>query len=71
MLKNSNTGTPVDVVLDGEREGEVNDIVHAGDVKSTSRHVCGHQQRNLSALEVFHCKSPELSIMINMFSIIH
>ena len=38
---------PVHVVLNGKGEGEVDDIVHAGDVETSSSYISGHKQRHL------------------------
>ena len=38
---------PVHVVLNGKGEGEVDDIVHAGDVETSSSDISGHKQRHL------------------------
>ena len=50
---------PVHVVLNGEGEGEVDDIVHVGDVQPAGRHISGHQQRDLPALELLHRHRPD------------
>ena len=51
--------TPVNIVLDGEGEGEVDDVVHVGDVQAAGRHICRHQQRYLAALELLHRHSSD------------
>ena len=48
----------VDVVLDGEREGEVEDVLDAGDVEAARRHVGRHQDGHGALPEVIDGADP-------------
>ncbi|KAI3478703.1 hypothetical protein L1887_59340 [Cichorium endivia] len=47
----TSTADAVHIVLDGEREGVVDDVLDVGDVQSTRRHIGSHQQRRLGRFE--------------------
>merc|ERR1712015_458431 len=59
---------PVDVVLYGEREGVVDDVVHVGDVEPSSGHVCSHQQRNFRAFELLQRFSSHILTFIPVYA---
>ncbi len=49
------------IVLDGEGKGEVDDVIDVRNVEAARRHVCRHQQRDLSALEILHRQGPAIN----------
>ena len=42
------------IVLSRQWERVVDDCLHIGDVQPASRHICGHKQRDLAALELLN-----------------
>ncbi len=49
------------IVLDGEGKGEVDDVIDVRNVEAARRHVCRHQQRDLSALKILHRQGPAIN----------
>ena len=54
--------SPVDVILNGEREGIVDNIVNIWNIQASGGHICSYQQRNVTWPEVFNSCGPEMFV---------